>query len=490
MPKPNLSQRPRINAKNPELHSLTSETWDALEEINHPPKLFAYGDELALVEPSGEDPRVRSMDTPLLRYFLTRYIGFYQNDRNGGCRAARPPADLLQNLLVWPNPPLPKLRGIVNVPVVARDGCIQIEPGYSSATELVYAPHENIRNVQITKKPSHAAVVKALELLREELLGDFPFTDNPSRAHAISALLLPFVRPMIDGPTPLHLISKPKAGTGATLLGNVLCVPGVGQPSSLTFPGEEAEARRTLLSVLRGAPGAVILDNVHRLAGSALASCLTDEVFQDRLIGSSILLRVPNRSLWIATGNNPGMSDEIARRTVAIDLDAKSEHPDLRTGFRHPNLLRWARDSRAALVDAALTLIQFWISEGMPLAEKTLGGFESWSQVMGGILHTSGLTGFLEGLETSRGKVDIETEDFHEFVQQWAERIGDREVTASELLAYAPALDLGTGTEQSRSSRLGKLLERRNGQRFGEWSIKKKAALISGRRLWRLTRAQ
>ena len=34
-------------------------------------------------------------------------------------------------------------------------------------------------------------------------------------------MLLPFVRELIDGPTPLHLIEKPTPGTGGTLLATV-----------------------------------------------------------------------------------------------------------------------------------------------------------------------------------------------------------------------------------------------------------------------------
>ena len=34
----------------------------------------------------------------------------------------------------------------------------------------------------------------------------------------MAAVLHPFVRPMISGPTPIHLFDKPQSGTGATLL--------------------------------------------------------------------------------------------------------------------------------------------------------------------------------------------------------------------------------------------------------------------------------
>jgi len=54
--------------------------------------------------------------------------------------------------------------------------------------------------------------------LLDELLIDFPFADEASRANALALLLLPYVRPLIVGPTPLHLITAPTQGTGKDLL--------------------------------------------------------------------------------------------------------------------------------------------------------------------------------------------------------------------------------------------------------------------------------
>jgi len=48
--------------------------------------------------------------------------------------------------------------------------------------------------------------------LFNELLGDFPFVDEASRAHTLALMLEPFVRPLIKGPTPLYLIDAPTRG--------------------------------------------------------------------------------------------------------------------------------------------------------------------------------------------------------------------------------------------------------------------------------------
>jgi len=144
-------------------------------------------------------------------------------------------------MLVTPNPRLPILRGVVNHAVFAPDGSLQMKPGYSADTRLIYSPPEGFKLPKVSDAPTPAEIAEAKRLLREELLGDFPYTGEQSEAHAIAALLLPFVRPMIEGPTPLHLIRKSHPGTGATLLAEMLCLPSCGQPSVISVPSQEEE---------------------------------------------------------------------------------------------------------------------------------------------------------------------------------------------------------------------------------------------------------
>ena len=107
------------------------------------------------------------------------------------------------------------------------------------------------------------------------------------------------------------------------------------------------------------------------------------------------MVRIPVQSVWIATGNNPTVSTEISRRTVRIRLDARFDRPWLRSGFRHQDIRQWAKVHRGELVWASLTIIRAWIAAGRPEGTSTLGMFEQWSKVMGGILQVAGIPGFL-----------------------------------------------------------------------------------------------
>jgi hypothetical protein len=95
------------------------------------------------------------------------------------------------------------------------------------------------------------------------------------------------------------------------------------------------------------------LDNVDRkLESGELAAALTATSWTDRFLGSSRLLEAPVRTVWLATGNNMRLSDEIARRSLWVRLDSGRARPWERAGFRPADLRgrrggpRWAR-SRA-----------------------------------------------------------------------------------------------------------------------------------------------
>ena len=111
------------------------------------------------------------------------------------------------------------------------------------------------------------------------------------------------------------------------------------------------------------------------------------------------MARLPIKCIWIATGNNPTLSTEIARRTIRIRIDAKTDQPWQRDSsqFRHADIMSWVKKNRGELIWAALTLAKAWISAGCPepTGIKLLGGFEEYRRVIGGILEVAGIKGFL-----------------------------------------------------------------------------------------------
>ena len=314
----------------------------------------------------------------------------------------------------------------------------------------------------------------AQEQIRD-ILFDFPFISGAEGAHAVGLIVQPFARELIDGPTPLYLIEKPSPGTGAGLLSDVVTSTFLGRPAAVISEGrDEDEWRKRITSKLIQDNNIVLIDNVRRrLESSALSSALTCMDWEDRILGKTGMVCVPVRATWIATGNNPSLSNEIARRTVRIRLDSKVDRPWLRERFRHPNLREYVARERGKLVWCTLVLIQDWIAKGRPaFTGKPLGSFESWSNVIGGIVETAGFPGFLTNLEELYEESDADGAALRAFVAAWWEKHGSEAVGVSELYSIIKDgdpidVDLGNGkAERSQKTRLGLLLKQNRDRQF------------------------
>ena len=255
----------------------------------------------------------------------------------------------------------------------------------------------------------------------------------------MALLLLGFLRAMIDGPTPLHMIEKPTPGTGATLLVDAVATIQTGSGAAVTTEGrDDEEWRKRITAKLRQIPAIVLIDNLrHELDSSALAAALTAPYWEDRILGVSEMTRLPIRAVWIATGNNPSFSNEMARRIVRIRLDARVDQPWRRDGFRHADLMGWVRANRARLVAACLTLCQAWIAAGRPRGSRSIGSYDAWAQTMGGVLEVAGIEGFLGNLDEMLEAADGEGAVWRSFVGSWWDRFGTAEVATADLFDLA-----------------------------------------------------
>jgi hypothetical protein len=297
----------------------------------------------------------------------------------------------------------------------------------------------------------------------------------------VAAMLLPFVRRMIHGPTPIHLFEAPTEGSGKGLLVNLVSAVATGtRARGSSIPENEDELRKKLGSELSTGRSLLVLDNVNnnqRLDSSALASATTMWPFwTDRLLGHIRMFSVPNQVLWIVTGNNPRLSRELARRTVSIRINPQTDRPWLRSRFRHHALFEWALEQRSALVHAVLVLVQNWIALDRRPSGKNLGSFEQWARVIGGILEAAGIDGFLGNLEALYATADAEGTMWREFAAAWWEVHQDKAVRVSELVELCIKGEfmmpvLGDGTPRSQSTRLGKALQNARDRVFGHHRI-------------------
>lgn len=279
----------------------------------------------------------------------------------------------------------------------------------------VYYDPQGFQVPAISLVPSGTEVRKARALL-DEVLKEFCFCDDDvgipngeaSRANAMSMLITPFMRRYIRGCTPLYLIEKPAAGAGATLLSTIPQLLFEGRVRGATpYTVDETEMQKVLVSATRDQKSILVFDNVRDFNNRALILVMTQEEISGRVLGSSNIVSRRNNFLWIATGINPGLEGEMARRVCRIRLDPKIEDIQKRNFTRA--LDRWVIDNRGELVWAILTLIRHWVAAGAkPFTARTLASFEHWASSVGGVLEAVGIEHFL----ANPRQVSVQSRDF------------------------------------------------------------------------------
>lgn len=435
---------PVLRADEGDLGRAVAQVWSVVMASNRTPWVFRFAGQPTWVVPDDEGrPVATILNEERLRHMLARLARWVRENAKGELLPAPPPLAVVKSVLATPDPALPVLTGIVNTPVFGRSGTLITAPGYHPDARLLYAPAPGFAVPEIPKRPSAAEIDAARDLICEDLFGDFPFTGEAERAHIVALLLLGFLRAMIDGPTPLHLIEKPTPGTGATLMVDAVATILTGTGASVMTEGrDDEEWRKRVTAKLRQIPSIILIDNLRaKLDSSAVAAALTAPFWEDRVLGQSEMTRLPIRCLWIATGNNPEFSNEMARRLLRIRLDANVERPWQRAGFRHPDLMVWVRANRARIVAACLTLCQAWIAAGKPRGTRTIGSYENWAQVIGGVLEVAGIPGFLGNLEEMMEASDSEGAGWSAFIAAWWDRYGTAPVGAADLFDVATLCD-------------------------------------------------
>lgn len=476
-----------INITDQPIHTLSDAAWDALLEKNDPPQLFVRNWMMTeiRVDEMG-NAKLMEVTKPALRGRLDRYAKWMKWKKKGEGFdevPTQPPLYVVEDMLHDPNMPLPEINGITHAPVFSPSGKCKTTPGYDPESRMYYIDGNSLEIPEVSEEPSKNEVIEALDLLVNEVLIDFPFKDRASRVHSLAAIFLPFCRPMVKGPTPLHLIDAPKRGTGKSLLARAIHMIATGMDAPVDkFPKTEEETDKKIVSILKDGRPIVVLDNASgSVERDSLNAVLTSTRYSGRILGKSEMIDLQNFVTWIMTGNNVDLNGDIHRRVVWIRLDAGMDRPYARRNreFQHPDLLDWIQENRSQILWAVITLIQNWVAKGKPASGERLGSFEGWSKVLGGILKAAGVDGFLENKDELFDMADQEGLMWEEFCQAWWNKYQSKAITAKDLWKLATDADmlheiLGDGKENSQKIRMGKALQKMRDQFCGEYKIHSK----------------
>lgn len=476
---------PQIVAKDRQLREISTDAVSALVGANSPPRLFVRGGLITrvLVDEKGR-AIAKSVNEAELRGALTRSADYVRPPTSFGNNLGNmhPPMAVVQDILglgLWPD--LPTLDAIVQTPVFRPDGTILDCAGYDASTNLFLQPPSGFKLPKVPWRPTRHDIENAL-LTIDEVIGQFPYVNQCAKANAIGLLLTPMLRHAIGGKVPLALLNAPQAGTGKSLLAEVISVITTGSIAAMIgAPHEEEEWRKLITSILLAGSTMIIFDNVaHPLISANLARALTAAEWKDRLLGTNTEVILRQLATWMATGNNIRLGGDLARRCYEIRIDAKMARPQTRQGFKHPRLLQWTTENRSQILAALLIVVRGWYAEKRPTFDvPIIGGFEEWACTVGSILGFARVPGFLQNLDKMYETADIESSQWEIFLSAWYEQFGNNDVTVAGVIATVesqvhfrtamPETLLGVFQSErgSFACRLGKALAQRVEARFG-----------------------
>jgi hypothetical protein len=316
-------------------------------------KFFDRGVPIRVVKPADKSP---PFAMPLTNHNVViechRLCQPMKLDRGGKCipatlpdRVARMYLDMVGEWKLLP------LAGVSTAPLLSADGSVRAADGYDSATALLC---HNVPRLTLAMRPSRGDSEAALKLLRETFC-TFPFSDAirrwdsslgvevvditepPGRDESafLVNLATAVCRPSL-WLAPGMLVTAPEvsgAGSGKGLLVRAICMIASDiRPRAFTMGSERQELDKRLVAELMEAHPSLFLDNANGIAlrSDTLASVLTERPARVRPLGHSRMVPLNSTAFVAITGNGLTVTEDLARRFIPFELDARCEDPELR----------------------------------------------------------------------------------------------------------------------------------------------------------------
>jgi hypothetical protein len=475
---------PLIETHNRQQREILAELREAFKRANSQnPTLFHGATGLVSVGyDNNELPLIEDMTREGVQTIAANVANWISTTQREGIKNIAPPRDLCANFAAtsrnWKG--LPALDAIVTAPFFDVCGNLCAAPGYHSESRVfLKLPH----GYQLPDtKPTPANVAAAKILILQTLFGDVAFANESSRANAVALMIQPFVKRLIADAsgaidaTPLYLWDAPTQKSGKSTGAKIALSP-FGPPRVMIEKGEtnDDEWRKAIFTSLAQGSENIFLDNVTgRLNSSTLAAAITEPTLTERVLGSLRNATVSTRVTWVVTSNNAQLCPDTASRAVMVRLDTNLENPEGRSFKLDP--LDYIAQHRPQVQAAIITLIQLWLLEGRPQFTHRLKStrFKNWARVIGGILDTAEIGGFLQNAEKVQSQLDPESATWGRFVVAWAAISPNRTITAARLVPLAIECEvLPRNQKDDLALNIGKMLQSRTDRIFAGFKIKR-----------------
>jgi DNA polymerase-1 len=335
---------------------------------------------------------------------------------------------------------LPRIRRVLDVPV----------PHFSDDGKLIY-PNSGYDERFGTWLNPHAPKLKtmghseALRWLLNDLFGlpengGFWWHDEQARVHALARFITPFCRGLMGWKrTPLWIFDGNREGCGKDTCADLTHIAYTDRSIICAPLSKECddEMRKRITSALMAGSRFFHLANMKGHVRYASLEAATDNsgVWEDRRLGVSETLTLPNETEFSFSANNATWEPDIERRCRRIRLRFTPEDINGHR-YKYPDIKGWVRQHRADLLSAIAALVNEWVRQGCPPGPSPFTSFPEWGQVVGGILHCAGLPDPCLPHEDSQSSGDQSTRAMRDFYQLAFDHFGDREVLKKEFQEF------------------------------------------------------
>lgn len=332
------------------------------------------------------------------------------------------------------HPGVRMLSAVTTAPIFLENGTILQDRGYNADACVWLEPTVT---VDVPDEPTREDARAAVRRF-EDLLSDFTFATRGDFSSWLAALLSPLVKSATrNAPAPLFIVSAPAAGSGKTLLPEVLAQIVTGGPLELRpyNPKDPSEWGKRITSYVKAAEPYGVFDNVRGGIGDALLDALiTSPAWSDRQLGASDAPALPNVTTWIATGNNLEAEGDTVRRVLQIRLEVLVEKPQDRGGWKYDLMGGYALEHRGELLGAALTILRAYHVAGRPAQRIAAWWSGAWSQLVRGALVWAGC----EDPYTTQARAQAElNEGEHEAHDWWIGTVETSDGTPAGIVLQA-----------------------------------------------------
>jgi hypothetical protein len=171
------------------------------------------------------------------------------------------------------------------------------------------------------------------------------------------------------------------------LLAKTAVVPVFGPAKTKSLPKDDNELRKMLDSAALGNAPYFFLDDLEgMLRSTELNAFMTAPTWSNRKFNQQVEFAAAKQTVVMITGNNLGLSTDLANRTLRVMLytdEFDAQKRDIKRVIDEEYLSKPA--VRKDVLSALWCFIRSWNEAGRPRGRRVLKGFEAWCAVFGGI---------------------------------------------------------------------------------------------------------